>query len=130
MVTLRLILPYLLNNLSRLILGLPITSFVVIFINLLRNPKSPTAVSDLALIDVIVGFLARYEYLSPGTISFPSLGKWPRLAKMAIDRLPAEDEPLFSPVTEETENFDFIDALSFTQLFSYLVSYPELPLLT
>ena len=44
------------------------------------------AMSDITLMDVITGLFARFEYLSPGRVSFETVGEFARLARRAVER--------------------------------------------
>ena len=77
--------------------------------------------------DMIVELFARFEYLSSGTISFPTLGKFPRYASMAVERTEAEGELSALPEIESENDISVpMEAISFAQLFNYNSLTPDL----
>jgi len=49
----------------------PILGAINLFINTIAAPSNPSALSDIALIEVIAGIFARLEYTSGGQLSIP-----------------------------------------------------------
>ena len=73
----------------------------------------------------IVELFGRFTYLSSGTISFPSLGHFPTLASMAIERAQDTQTPVCP--TGMTANLNGpMDAISIAQLFNYNSLSPDL----
>ena len=55
--------------LHRLIFYYPIVSFINLFIHIIRDATAPSAVSDLSLLEAVVGHFSRLEYASGGEVS-------------------------------------------------------------
>ena len=73
----------------------------------------------------IVELFAQFEYLSSGTISFPSLGKFPSIARTAIEG--AHNLQTHVCPTDMTANLNGpMEAISIAQLFNYNSLLPDL----
>ena len=59
------------------------------------------AMSDITLMDVITGLFARFEYLSPGRVSFETVGEFARLARRAVERSKMADMDMMNNVNME-----------------------------
>ena len=77
--------------------------------------------------DKTVELFARFEYLSSRTISFPTLGKFPRYATMAIERTETEGELSALPGNDFGNGISVpMEAISFAQFFNYNSLTPDL----
>lgn len=62
----------------------PILGLINLFIHVLRSPHVSTVTSDIALLDVVAGHLARLEFASGGKITFSFAREVSRISREAI----------------------------------------------
>lgn len=83
-----------------LVIYYPLTAIITLFSHVLRNPLSPSAMSDVALIQCVNGLFGRIEYISSGNILLTRSGEFAKLASSLIEKAKnngvnhANDSPL------------------------------------
>jgi hypothetical protein len=86
------------NELSRLAFYYPFVGLINLFIYILKYPTLPSALSDVALMDVITGHFGRVEFITSAELAFPFIreitslaNKMVKKAKMRIIPEPPEE---------------------------------------
>ncbi|KAF9878452.1 hypothetical protein CkaCkLH20_03944 [Colletotrichum karsti] len=64
--------------------GIPISGFFVLFDLVIHNPRQPQAVSNLALLDIVVGHSSQLEYMSNGVIPGSLIGEFAHIARTYV----------------------------------------------
>ena len=64
----------------------PVLALIILFVHVLKHPTAATAQSDIALMDVMSGHLARMEFASSGQIGISIARDLSGLARLAIKR--------------------------------------------
>ena len=65
----------------------PMIGFINLFIHVLRFPGSPSARSDIALLEVIAGHFAQMEFITNSELSFPFARNVAALARNTVDKV-------------------------------------------
>lgn len=121
---------------GRLVLYYPILGLINLFVHILRNPSASTVMSDIALLDVVTGHLARLEFSSGGAVSFSFAREVSNISRAAVRNTGVRREtpktPSISPETSDHMSVHVSDdhnKMSPENLFwdDFDVSYP-LPL--
>ncbi|CAG9946960.1 unnamed protein product [Clonostachys rosea f. rosea IK726] len=63
----------------------PLTALIAIFVNVVSNPCSQSTHNDIALMEVIVGFFGRLEYITSGEAAFTKMTEFVRQARIVAD---------------------------------------------
>ena len=71
---------------SRLSFSYPMFSLINLFICLLKAPTDPSAMSDLALLDMVSGHFAHMEFVTSSALSFPFTREVAALARSTVSR--------------------------------------------
>ncbi|KAM5357065.1 hypothetical protein ACJZ2D_016656 [Fusarium nematophilum] len=69
-----------------LIFYYPFTALTTIFIHVASNPPSALTQSDIALMETVVGFFGRLEYVTSGEAAFTKTGEFVRQARSVAER--------------------------------------------
>ncbi|KAF4493699.1 fungal specific transcription factor domain containing [Fusarium agapanthi] len=64
----------------------PFTALTTIFIHVVSNPPDDSTQSDIALMETIVGFFGRLEYITSGEASFTKTTEFVRLARNVTEK--------------------------------------------
>ncbi|KAH9821431.1 fungal-specific transcription factor domain-containing protein [Teratosphaeria destructans] len=67
-----------------LVFYMPMTALLTVFLNLLGNPREPSAPPDIALMEVVVGFFGRLEYMTSGEACFTEVAQFVRQARTIV----------------------------------------------
>ncbi|KAF2774167.1 hypothetical protein EJ03DRAFT_346802 [Teratosphaeria nubilosa] len=67
-----------------LVFYMPMTALLTVFLHILGNPREPSAPHDIALMEVIVGFFGRLEYVTSGEACFTQVAEFVRQARSLI----------------------------------------------
>lgn len=63
----------------------PLTALTTIFLHVVSNPFDESTQSDIALMEVIVGFFGRLEYVTSGEAAFTKMTEFVRQARSVTD---------------------------------------------
>lgn len=64
----------------------PMTALTTIFMYVVSNPSGVSIRNDIALMDVVVGFFGRLEYMTSGETAFTKVAEFARQARSIADR--------------------------------------------
>lgn len=84
----------------------PILGLINLFVHVLKHPTSPTALSDISLLEVGAGHFARLEFASSGELSFSFGREISSLARLAVKRA---QQKLLSSNSKELAPFNDAD---------------------
>jgi hypothetical protein len=62
------------------------TALLTIFMHVVCNPLEASARNDIALMEAVVGFFGRLEYLTSGDTAFTKTGEFVRHVRMVVDQ--------------------------------------------
>ena len=82
----------------RLALNLPMIGLVNLLVHVLQFPSLPSAQSDVALMDVVVGHFGHLEYVTSSELAFPFAREVASLARMTVQK--AKHESLIPQATQ------------------------------
>lgn len=71
--------------LDRLVFYYPFTALTTIFVHIVSNPPSESTQSDIALMETVVGFFGRLEYITSGETAFTKTAEFVRQARRVTD---------------------------------------------
>ncbi|RFU35945.1 hypothetical protein B7463_g412, partial [Scytalidium lignicola] len=71
---------------SWLLFYYPFTALTILFSHVIANPLLPTALNDIALMDVVTGVFGRMDFVSSGLMSCNDAGEFARLARATVER--------------------------------------------
>ncbi|KAF7166310.1 hypothetical protein CNMCM6106_002168 [Aspergillus hiratsukae] len=63
----------------------PFTALTTIFVHIVSNPPSESTQSDIALMEAVVGFFGRLEYITSGETAFTKTAEFVRQARRVTD---------------------------------------------
>jgi hypothetical protein len=63
------------------------TALLAVFAHVIYNPTELSARNDIALMEVVVGFFGRLEFLTSGVTAFTKTGEIVRQARIAVDHV-------------------------------------------
>ncbi|KAJ5532322.1 fungal-specific transcription factor domain-containing protein [Penicillium frequentans] len=63
----------------------PFTALTTIFVHIVSNPPSESTQSDIALMETVVGFFGRLEYITSGETAFTKTAEFVRQARRVTD---------------------------------------------
>jgi len=86
------------------------TALVTIFMHVVCNPLEWTANNDIALMEVIIGFFGRLEFVTSGVAAFTKTGEFVRQARYMVDRARANAQ--ISSGTSVDRNRASVDELN------------------
>jgi hypothetical protein len=72
-------------SLGRLVFYYPFTALTTIFVHIVSNPPSESTQSDIALMEAVVGFFGRLEYITSGETAFTKTAEFVRQARRVTD---------------------------------------------
>lgn len=75
----------------RVIGGIPLTSYFVIFDFVINNPKAAETTANLALLDMAAGHFSRIEYASDGYLPGSLLGGFAHIAREYVNSIPCNE---------------------------------------
>lgn len=70
----------------RLAFYYPFTAFTTIFVHVVTNPRDESIHRDIALMEVIVGFFGRLEFITSGEAAFTKMSEFVRQARRIVGR--------------------------------------------
>ena len=68
----------------RLLHDQPLTALITLFTHVLGDPTSPSAPTDIALMEVVTGLFGRLEFYTSGIVSLTGISEFARLARTAV----------------------------------------------
>ncbi|KAJ6084236.1 fungal-specific transcription factor domain-containing protein [Penicillium sp. IBT 16267x] len=69
-----------------LVFYFPFTALTTIFVHIVSHPLSESTQSDIALMETVVGFFGRLEYITSGEAAFTKTAEFVRQARRVTDR--------------------------------------------
>jgi hypothetical protein len=69
-----------------LVIYYPLTAIITLFTNAVMDPLAPSAKTDIALIQTVVGLFGRLEYMSSGEILLTRSGEFAKIASAVVER--------------------------------------------
>lgn len=75
------------------------TALVTVFMHVVSNPLEATASNDIALVEVVIGFFGRLEFVTSGVAAFTKTGEFVRQARSVVEEAKANtSSPLGSRI--------------------------------
>lgn len=88
----------------RLVFYYPMTALITIFMYIICNPSTACNHNDIALLEVVVGFFGRLEFVTSGEAAFTKTGEFVRQARFFVARS-LEAASLNQSSSDENETF-------------------------
>lgn len=73
-------------SVARLVFYYPFTALTTIFVHIVTKPPCESTKSDIALMETVVGFFGRLEYVTSGETAFTKASEFVRQARTVTDR--------------------------------------------